>query len=311
MSYYQFHAKQEIEQHLDDISESILLESANDTEKVQQIIRWERDLFFSSPDSFDKRYELLLRKTKNPIWYIHLRKASCGELAIVFEDMANRTNLTYRKIVIDGFINPKDNSTENHRWSEVWLENDWRITDSGFNFFYPNTNNLIFTDGRDFLIGHVAVLNEDKTYIDCTSDYVNRSEKLIIKAVKNGEIVENASVIINLNYNDTSCRVVGGKGIKYFTNDSGLCEVTLGVYDNVSYTVVVEDIKSVYKYSGQDEITINNNKTSYLDIELNKKKLRYNILFIYFMYFIMLPILLIELVFIYRMTKKYVSKRMQ
>lgn len=273
-----FHAMQEIEQHLDEISESILLESANDTEKTHKIITWEQNLFLTS-DNFDKWYEQPLRKIKDPIWYIYLKKASCGELAIVFEDMANRTNLTYRRIVIDGFINPKDNSTENHRWSEVWLENDWRITDSGFDFFYPKTNNLIFTDGRDLLIGHVAVYNEDKTYTDCTSDYVNRSEKLIIKAVRNGEIVEDASVIINLNYNDTSCKVVGGKSIKYFTNDSGLCEVTLGVYDNVSYTVVVEDLKSVYKYSGQDNITINNNKTSYLDIELNKTQPRYTIIF--------------------------------
>ena len=57
MSYYEFYAKQEIEQHLIDTSESILLESANDTEKVQQIIRWEKDLFLSPPDPFNKWYE--------------------------------------------------------------------------------------------------------------------------------------------------------------------------------------------------------------------------------------------------------------
>lgn len=271
---YNFNAKHEIEESLNEKSKSILIESANDTQKTQKIIEWERNELSTKP--FNLLYVLIREISKDAKWFIYLKRASCGELAIIFEDMADRTNLTYRKVVVGAIINPSSKDINNHRWSEVWLDEDWRIADSGFNFYYPNNNNFVFTDDRKYLLGHVTRIDENMT--DRTEAYVNNTGKLVIKAIRDDKAVKNATVNVILNYNDLSCKVVGGTIIKRFTNDTGVCEINLGIYDDVCYTVIINDLKSVYKYSGQEENITINNKTTPLEIELNELKPRYGII---------------------------------
>lgn len=263
-----YYSKIDIERYLDKISEDISLNSANNTEKVHKIIAWENnDLGLKDFN----RYELLLRYFSNdPHWYIYWKKARCGERAIIFEDMAKRTNITYRKLGIAGFIDPKENRTANHRWSEVWLDDDWRIGDSGFNLSYPEYNQSYFTSVRGYLVGHVAIINDNGTFKDCTDRYVNRTGRLLIQAVKDGENIEDAVVSVTLIYKNLSCTVVGGDTIKLKTNDSGLREINLGIYDGTNYLVGLRREGVFYEYFGQENVTIAN-ETNSLVIELDGK----------------------------------------
>lgn len=263
-----YYSKIDIERYLDKISEDISLNSANDIEKVHKIIAWENnDLGLKDFN----RYEILLRYFSNdPHWYIYRKKARCMERAIIFEDMAKRTNITYRKLAVNGFIDPKENRTANHRWSEVWLDNDWRIADSGFDLSYPEDNPSYFTSVTGYLIGHVAIINDNGTFGDCTDRYVNRTGKLIIQAVNDGENIEDADVSVTLIHRNLSCTVVGGEGIKLKTNNSSLCEINLGIYDGTNYLVGLRREGIFSEYFGQENVTIAN-ETNSLVIELEGK----------------------------------------
>ena len=258
-SYLSDYDKAEVSHYLDRTSDSILQSSDNDTQITQKIMHWENNLCLKpfNFSIFNAFRSFLLRYTyRDPEWFVHIRKSNCEERAIIFEDMANRTNLTHRKIVIDGFIDPINNRTENHRWSEVFLDGSWRIADSGFNLCYPINNQSYFTGHRGYLIGYVAVINDNGSFTDCTNLYVNETGKLIIKAIRNGNPIENASVSVKLNYGNMSCNVIGGNKIKLYTDQSGFCEINLGIYSNTNYTVTVNDIKTFYKYSGKNNIEI-------------------------------------------------------
>lgn len=262
---YHCYTKPQIEQYLNETSEYILQNSDNATEIVQNIILWENSIGLTP---FNRWYGLL-RFSNDPKWNIYIGKANCEERAIIFEDMAKRTNLTYRRIQIDGLIDPKNN-TNNHRWSEVWLDGDWKISDSGFKLWYPKNNQSYFTSKGDFLIGHVSIHNDDFSFEDCTDSYVNNTGKLIIQVLRNGESVADARVSIKLNNYNTSCYTIG-KIIKYSTNESGLCEVTLGIYDGTYYTVDATHV-GIFKYTGKENVTITDG-TTHLTVDLDKRKI--------------------------------------
>ncbi|VUT28180.1 MAG: hypothetical protein SYNGOMJ08_00743 [Candidatus Syntrophoarchaeum sp. GoM_oil] len=260
----------EIEQDLNETAESILQNSKNDTEKVHNIIAWENNNLSLTRFESNQYYP---RRSRDPHWYIFLKKANCGERAIIFEDMAERTNITYRKLRIDGYIDPANNNIDNHRWFEVWLECDWRIADSGYNLSYPKNNQSYFTSVKEYLIGHVAILSDNGTFEDCTDRYVNETSKLIIHSVKDGKNIEDADISIKLTHKNLTCPVVG-KSIKYSTNDSGLCEINLGIYNETYYTVDVSYESVFYNYSGRENVTIIN-KTTFLVIELDKLQIKW------------------------------------
>ena len=97
---------------------------------------------------------------------------------------------------------------------------------------------------------------------------------MIIRAVKDGKNVENGDVSINLAYENLSCPVIGGASIKRSTNDSGLCELNLGIYDDAHYTVNVRSKDIFYEYFGQENVTIIDETTS-LTIELDEQRTRW------------------------------------
>jgi hypothetical protein len=274
-SYLPDYDKDEISYHLNRTGEKICLASDNDTEKTQMIIDWENGLFLK-PFYFTKssilRDYLLRFSYRDPQWFVYIRKANCEERALIFEDMANRTNLTYRKVGIAGFIDPVNDRTENHRWTEVWINNSWQIADSGFNLWYPKNNQSYFTVEKDYLIGKVVVFDDNGSFNDCTDLYVNRTGLLKIKALREGNPIENATVSIKLNYENLTCNVVGGNRLKLNTDNSGDCEVVLGVYENTSYTVIVEEKKQFYKYTGTENVIIKDGE-NYLAINIEDLKL--------------------------------------
>jgi len=270
----------EIEGQLCETSDFVLENSKNDIEKTNKIIEWENGLKLSTFED-DEEY---LRCSHNAKWFIHLKKANCGERAIIFEDMAKRTNLAYRSVTFDGYINPIDGKINNHRWTQVWIDNDWRIADSGFNLSYPKYNNYYFHSKRGFLIGHVAIIYENGTFGDITDSHVEKTGKLIINAKKDNNNVKNADISITMEYKNFSCPVVGRGTIRHTTNDFGISELNLGIYNNSNYTVSVNYKDSFFEYYGKEMFTFTNN-TDTLIIELDDRKIRL-VTWIYFIFFI-------------------------
>lgn len=266
-------ASDHIDAYLDKTSETILLESSNNTEIADNIVQWERNEFILTSDIFDSVLDPFgFRIPKSAGWYIFLNKGNCGERAIVFNDMASRTGVSYRKVVVDGFINRKYNSSSDHSWSEVLLEDgSWVIADTGFNVSPLYTNKSVFCSEKNMLLGPVFVYENLTATIDCTEDYVDNTEKIRVKAVRDGKEIDNASIQIIMNYNGISRKVAGGfaRFIKFKTNESGISEMTLGVYDNVSYKLKAVDSKGIYQYEGETDVVLGSN-TEEVKIEANK-----------------------------------------
>ncbi len=262
---YDFYYKPHIEQDMDNISRNITLTPNNDIEKTQKIIQWENTL---NLDPFDRNSLIdIFRRSKSneTSWFIYLRKANCRERSLIFEDLANRTNLLFRRIEVDGFIDP--NTTQppgNHRWDEVWLDGDWRIADSGFSLYYPKNNNSFFTSENGYLIGHVAVLDADGKYLeDRTNSYINKTGKLFITVINDGKPIKNADISIKLRYKNITTDVVG-KNLKAYTNDSGIYEINLGTYNDTFYVVNVS-YRDLFK---EKNVSVTTEKTNILVMEL-------------------------------------------
>jgi len=266
-------ASDHIESYLDKTSEIILLRSSNNTEIADNIVKWELNEFIRGSDIFNHFLDPFgYRIPKSAGWYIFLNQGNCGERAIIFNDMATRTGLKYRKVVVDGFINSKYNSSSDHSWSEVLLEDgSWVIADTGFNASPLYTNKSVFCSDKNMLLGPVFVYENLTATIDCTEYYVDNTEKLKVKTVRDGKEIDNASIQITMNYKGVSKKVAGefSRFIKFKTNESGISEMTLGVYDNVSYTLKAVDSKGIYQYEGETDVVLGNN-TEEVKIEANK-----------------------------------------
>lgn len=275
---YKPFAADHIEAYLNKTSETILLKSSNNTEIADNIIQWERDEFISGSTIFDSVFDPLgYRIPKNAGWYIFLNKGNCGERALIFNDMARRTGLSYRKIVVDGFIDSDINfdgghNSGDHSWSEFLLEDGtWVIADVGFDVSPLYKNKSVFCDEKNMLLGPVFVYDNLTTTVDCTEDYVNNTKKLKVKAVRDGKEIDNASIKIALNYDGKSKMVAGGltRFVKFKTNESGISRITLGIYDNASYTLKVVDSKGVYQYESANEILFGNS-TEEIEVEVDR-----------------------------------------
>jgi len=265
---YSHYAAEDIEAYLSKTSEEILLKSSNETEIVQNIVNWELREFVLTSERFQIQDLILRGISTKPSWYLFLNKGNCGELGIVFEDMANRTGLTCRKVAINGFID-LEGHTENHAWSEVLLNGtEWVVADSGFNFYPPADH--YFNYSEIWLLGPVYAFEDGAQVEDRTAHYIPNTERIIVMSTRGGEAIPNCSIEIEMNNNGKSQRVVGTT-IKLKTNESGLCPVTLGVYDNTSYTLRIIDLKSIYQYEGETGIILENN-TGEIKIEVDQPR---------------------------------------
>ncbi|WP_407356810.1 transglutaminase-like domain-containing protein [Methanolobus sp. WCC5] len=261
-SIYNLYAADHIDAYLNKTSENILLQSSNDIEIAQNIVKWQRQEFALVSGRFKATDFLIRHISGDPGWYLFLNKGNCGEFAIVFEDMANRTGMTSRNVRVDGFIH-FNGGTENHAWSEVLInDSEWYVADSGFNYSPPLNNYFGYSKSR--LLGPVYVFENGIQSEDRTVHYIPNTETIMIKSINDGEIVPNCTITIKMNHNGTSKKVVG-TAIKLKTNESGLCFVTLGVYNNTSYTVKAIDGMN----QGNEEI-ISGNNTGYIEIEIQK-----------------------------------------
>lgn len=270
---YHFVQKDQINIYLDGIGKELIEQSSNNTELISNIILWQRDYFISpktnSFDTFDSAFEnrYLRPNTPDPLWSIYLKKASCGELACVFGDLVTRTGLTYRPVYTTGFIDPYRMTVNNHAWSEVQLESgEWVIADVGFNAF-PPINQSIFYSQYHFLMGPIFYV-ENETHFNNMESYIPNTQKVIIHALRNGKDITGGLIYVNLHYNGSSLLM----GMPYKTNESGMAEVTLGVYDGVTYTIgVIEPETKDYTFrsnillgadTGITEITLDEWNTS-------------------------------------------------
>lgn len=267
---YHFYTKPQIESYLNETSERIC-NSNNDTEIVQKIIAWE-----NSESINLKRFDIYtapLRISGNANWFIYIGRANCGERAIIFEDMAKRCGLTYRHVEMEGFIKSSENSIADHAWTEVWIDDGWKIADSGFHLWYPKDNQTYFTSKRNFIIGNVNVISNGTYFEDCTENYVDETCHLKVKVMENSNFVQKASVLITIDYNGLKVPVIGRKS-KLLTNDSGECNVNLGVYNNTSYHIISNYKGLLYEYYGTEIITVENGSQSVF-VNITDKKLRW------------------------------------
>ncbi len=261
-SAYNHYADNHIDAYLDKTSENIMLKSSNETEIAQNIVEWEYNEFAIPSNRFDISTFFMRHISHEPGWYLFLNRGSCGELAIVFEDMANRTGVTSRRVAVNGFIH-FDGYTENHAWSEVLINGtEWHVADSGFNYSPPKDHCYGYSKSR--LLGPVYAFENGIAAEDRSTYYIPNTETIMIKSIHEGEIVPNCSIDIEMHHGGSSKEVIGTK-IKLETNESGLCPVTLGVYKNTTYTIkVIDGI-----YQGKEKI-ISGNNTGYVEIEIKK-----------------------------------------
>ncbi|MBA7465546.1 hypothetical protein ES707_00716 [subsurface metagenome] len=265
---YNCYAAEHIEVYLNKTSEEILFKSSNDTEIVQNIVNWELREFVLTSERFQIQDSILREISTKSGWYLFLNKGNCGEFGIVFEDMANRTGLTCRTVKIDGFID-FDGHTNNHAWSEVLInETEWVVADSGFNYYPPADHYLGYSQTR--LLGPVYAFENGIQIEDRTTHYIPNTEKIILMSTRDGEAIPNCSIDVQMNNNEISQKVVGAV-IKLKTNESGLCPVTLGVYDNTSYTVRMVDSKGIYQYEGEKDVILGNG-TDEIKIEVDQPR---------------------------------------
>jgi len=254
---------------MDNISRNITQTSNTDIEKTYKIIQWENELNLKPFNILSKLDRYRRIKSNETSWYVYLKKGNCRERSLIFEQMANKTNLTYRRLEIDGYIDPNHFQTSNHRWNEVWLDGDWRIADSGFSLYYPKNNNSYFTLERGILIGHVAVLNARGEYIgDRTNSYVNNSGKLIIIAKKDNDYIGSADISIKLKYKNITSNVIG-ENLKVHTNETGFYEMNLGIFNDTYYIVNV----SSGDLFEEKNVTIFNEKTNVLIMDLDNSSI--------------------------------------
>mgnify|MGYP000695883425 CR=1 FL=1 len=275
-----------IESQMLDESAIILNQSANNSEKAEMIVQWEQEQFnFPAANHFNSNnYRYYLRDyIPLPGYYLYINRANCGELAIVFEEMANITNLPYRKIVTEDMLNPISMRRNNHRFSEVQLENgSWMIADVGFNLYPPKSSKHEFTENRGYLVGHVAIKNDDGTFTDCTPSYVKNTSKIIVNAERDGVPLSNADIEVELLYNDTKRPVIGNH-IKYETDEQGIMMLNLGSYENCSYAVTVKD--GFYKSS---TTFVPNEDVSSVEIEVDKWNIDGTVIFALLLFSIMI-----------------------
>ncbi|ETA68879.1 hypothetical protein MettiDRAFT_2366 [Methanolobus tindarius DSM 2278] len=270
--FYQFYIEPQMESYLDDTSTTICKYSENESEIVQHIIEWENS------DNVDlkrfNRYTAIFRLNNHDSkWFVYLGSANCGERAIIFEDMVERCGLTYRHMEMEGFINTRDNSSGDHAWSEVWIDNGWRIADSGFHLWYPKDNQSHFTSKSKFLIGHVSVIENNTYFTDCTANYVNNTCQLNIQVEENNESVNGANVFVSMVYNNTEVPVLGYKR-DLVTNDSIPLTINLGMHKDAYYNIKSSYDGMIYEHYGAENITLNK-PSQFLLINITEKELRW------------------------------------
>lgn len=263
---YSFIESNKIESKMLDESAIILNQSDNNSEKAKMIVKWEQEQFnYPAMNHFNRNNYIYYFRGLIPFpgYYLYINKANCGELAIVFEDMADKTNLTYRKIFIDGMLNTKSMKMNNHRFTEVLLENgSWMIADVGFDMYPPKSSKYEFSESG-FLVGNVAIINDNGTFTDCTSSYVKNTSKIIINAKRDGLPLSNATVKVELMHDNVTSPNINN--IIYKTNESGISELNLGLYNECSYKVTIVD--GFYKNS---TIFVPEEDISSIDIEVDK-----------------------------------------
>jgi hypothetical protein len=126
------------------------LNTANHSEKVELIANWTVANFTSCfwyPEScwddnsngngkwrslepsgtywYNKEGDLRVKKgifLENPNWIAYYKAGACGELAALFQEIANRTEIKNARIVTS---NPRFD----HAWNEIWIGDRWMYVD--------------------------------------------------------------------------------------------------------------------------------------------------------------------------------------
>jgi len=196
----------------------------NDTfEKLKMIVEWEvkdftnaynrrpdffLDPFYRYPVYFDNGVKVRVlapvipELSNNPYWTAFFKVGACGELASLFNEVANRAGIKTRIVGTKG---------EDHSWVEVKINGEWIHADPTLYFlsyrYHLNIkwiNNPRFYDLIWFNISKVFVKGsrEDVTrrYTDTGTVIVHLTkpaDRIVVKIIKNGKEREVTTIDVN------------------------------------------------------------------------------------------------------------------
>lgn len=253
------------EKVIDQTLAQIVGNATNPDEIALSIMAWELEYFdnpYSNYDgnstlqkfriySIDGNYKWFMRPAPAS-WIIHSRLANCGEYAIVFATLMDKTGIETNVIRTEG---------GDHMWAE-YMHDGYRIAVD------PSVNYVIGMHKKDFenrmgvKFSYVESSDLQGKVIDVSDEYIDR-ENVTISVFKNGKPVDNAQIIIKSPY------LMENKGGKYNkpahisskrSDEDGEITLRLG---NTNYISEVK-VKRMYivEYTYNKNFTVNGSQES-------------------------------------------------
>jgi len=218
----------------------------NQTDIVERIVQWMNDpknfnnvySQVSSNDVLTKTFYSVLCKPFIPeYWYIFMvRCGSCGEMATLYDRMAECVNIPNRII---------QNYDRDHEWDESFIDGKWTHVDPSMNVF----NNTSYY-GNNFS-SLIAVYNNG-TIEDVTSRYVKTGRLAVFvtdgtKPLSNVKVTVKTSLLDIINYTDSNGIHVFDLGVNNYTiiSESGFL---IGLSNEKKVEVRVNDSSLVILY---------------------------------------------------------------
>jgi hypothetical protein len=225
------------EAEINKITTNISMLNTSEKDKIKSILDWEiiTRNFSDTYGKPDSKTDDLRSYGDNPQVISYYMRGHCYELAVLFNEVANRIGLDSRVVTT---------STEDHVWDEVKINNQWIPVDPTiyYNDVQPNStfNHSWFNNTRAYnRYGHDAVgwFNLSRVYVmdtgeDITNKYTDTgtlriifkpSDRIIVRTTKGDGV-----------FNDTFLRDVFSYAIN---SKSSKLELNLG---EKNYTVVAE-----------------------------------------------------------------------
>jgi hypothetical protein len=192
----------------------------NQTDIIEKIVRWMNDpknfnnvySQVSSNDLLTKTfYGVLCKPITSEYWYIFMvRCGSCGEMATLYDRMAECVNIPNRII---------QNYDRDHEWDESFIYGKWTHVDPSMNVF----NNTSYY-GNNF--SSLIAIYDNGTIEDVTNRYV-KTGRLIVFVTDGTKPLSNVKVTVKTSLFD----------ITNYTGSNGIHVFDLGVNN---YTIISE-----------------------------------------------------------------------
>lgn len=149
----------------------------------------------------------------NPEWIANSRCGSCLEYSLLYQLLAENSNLTVRSV---------HNPGEDHSFDEVYINGDWIVVDPSMNRF--NSSRDFYEKDRGLDISYVFAEYPNGTKEDITYLYSSLCDLSVHTIDINGNNLSKSIVrFLSNNYRSSS-----DTGLICTTSDDGVCNVSIG-----------------------------------------------------------------------------------